>query len=132
MKLNYILANRAPELAAHHSIPLKTQQVSAEEVPNLVNAYLNKPTANTTKHSSRDRPRTRGNQHKRYTRQSSPVPRYNQQTSRSDVHSYSNTDSSYNQTSYNSRNRHHSIPYVITCIIQPISPIIILVICNVI
>ena len=90
-ELNFMLANRAPELAAHHSIPLEPQQVSA----------------NTTKDSSRGRPRTRGNQHNIYTRQSPSVPRYNQQSHRSDIHSYSNTDRSYNQTSYNNRNRCH-------------------------
>ena len=80
--LNIILANRAPELSAHYSIPPEPQQVSAEEVPDFVSAYLNRPTANISEHSGRGRPRTRGNQHYRHTRQSSPVLRYNQQTSR--------------------------------------------------
>ena len=105
--LNFVLANTAPELSAHYSIPLEPQQVSTEEVPDFVSSYLTRPTANPTEHSSRGRPRTRGNQHNIYTRQSSPVPEYNQQTCRSDVHSYSNKDRSYNQTSYNNRNRHH-------------------------
>ena len=62
-ELDFVLANRAPELAAHYGMPLEPQQVSAEEVPKFVYAYLNKPTAYTIKHSSRGRPRTRGNQH---------------------------------------------------------------------
>ena len=77
-ELNFVMANRAPELSAHYGIPLEPQQVSAEEVPDFVNAYLNRPTANTFNHSSRGRPRTVGNQHYRYTRQSSPVQRYDQ------------------------------------------------------
>ena len=88
-ELNFLLANRAPELAAHYSLPLEPQQVSAEEVPNFISAYLNRPTVNSTKHSSRGQPRTRGNQHYRRVRQSSPVPRYNWQTSRSETYSFS-------------------------------------------
>ena len=60
-ELNFILANRASELSPHYSIPLEPQQVSAEEGPDFVSAYLNRPTANTTKHSNRGRPRTRSN-----------------------------------------------------------------------
>ena len=51
-KLDFILANTAPELAAHYSLPLEPQQVSAKEVPDFISAYLNRPTANSTKHSS--------------------------------------------------------------------------------
>ena len=69
-ELIFMLANRAPELSAHYGIPLEPQQVSAEEIPDFVTAYLNRPTANTTKHSSRGRLKTKGNQHYRYTRQS--------------------------------------------------------------
>ena len=86
-ELGFILANRVPELAAHYGLPLEPQQVSAKEVPNLISGYLNRPAANSTEYSSRGRPRTRGNQHYRHARQSSPVPWYNQQTSRSDVYS---------------------------------------------
>ena len=110
-ELNFMLANRAPELTTHYSIQLGLQQVSAKEVTNFIDAYCNRPTANNTEYSNRGRPRIRGNQnhrHSRYTRQSSPVPRYNQQSCRSDIHSHSNTDRLYNQTSYNNRNRHHS------------------------
>ena len=72
-ELNFILANKASELAAHCGIPLEPQQVSAKEVPDFVSAYLNRPTANSTEHSSRGRPRMRGNQHYRHIRQSTPV-----------------------------------------------------------
>ena len=107
-ELNFILANRAPELSAHYGISLEPQHVFAEEVLNFVSTYLTRPTANTIEHSSRGRPRTRGNQHNQYTRESSLVLRYNQQTHRSDIHAYSNKDRSYNQTSYDNRNSHHS------------------------
>ena len=107
---NHILIG-APELPAHYGIPLELQQVSAKEVPDFFNAYLNRPTANNTEYSNRQGPRIRGNQnhrHSRYRRQSSPVPRYNKQTCRSDINSYSNADRSYIQTNYNNRNRHQS------------------------
>ena len=106
-ELIFMLANRAPELAAHYGMPLEPHQVSVEEVPDFVSAYLNRPTTYNIEHSSRGRARARGVQHNRYKRQSSPVPRYNQQSHRSDVHCHSNTDRLYNQTSYNSRNRCH-------------------------
>ena len=77
-ELNFILANRAPELSAHYGISLEPQQVYAEEVPKFISEYLSRPTANTTEHSSRGRPKTRGNQHYRHARQSSPVPSHNQ------------------------------------------------------
>ena len=104
-ELIFILANRAPELSAHYCIPLEPQQVSTKEVPNFVSAYLNRPTANTTEHSSRGRPMIRGNQYYRHTRQSSPVSRYNQHTSRSDTYAHSHKDRSYHQPSYNNRDR---------------------------
>ena len=40
--------------------------VSTEEVPDFISAYLNRPTANSTEHSSRERPRTSDNQHYRH------------------------------------------------------------------
>ena len=107
-ELNFILANRAPELASNYGIPLEPQQVSAEEVPDFVSAYLNRPTANSTEHSSRGWPRTRGNQYYRHARQSLPVPRYNQQTSRSDTYSHSHRTRSSYQLRYSNRDRHHS------------------------
>ena len=42
-ELNFVLANRAPELSAHYGIPLELQQVSAEEVPDFVTTYLTGP-----------------------------------------------------------------------------------------
>ena len=67
-KLNFMLANRAPELAAHYHMPLEPCQVSAEEVPDFINAYLNTLTTYNIKHNSRERPRAKGVQHNRYTR----------------------------------------------------------------
>ena len=107
-ELNFILANRAPELSAHYGFPLEPQQVSAEEVPDFVSVYLHRPTANATEHSSRGRPRTRGNQHYRPSRQSLPVPRYNRQTNRSDTYPHSHRTRSSYQPRYNDRDRQHS------------------------
>ena len=44
----------------------------------------------------------------RHTRQSSPVPRYNQQTSRSDTYSHSHRTRSSYQPKYSNRDRCHS------------------------
>ena len=107
-ELNFILANRAPELASCYGMPLEPQQVFTEEESNFINAYLNRPTANSTEHSSRGRPRTRGYQHYRHIRQSSPVPRYNQQTNRSDTYSHSHRARPSYQPRYSTRDRHHS------------------------
>ena len=98
-ELNFVLANRPPELAAHYGMPLEPQLVSAEEVPDLINVHLNRPTAYNMQHGSRGIPHPRGNQHHRYNRESSPLTRYNQQTSRSDTHIYSHKNRSYNNTS---------------------------------
>ena len=38
------LANWAPELSAHYGFPLEPKQVSTEEVPDFVSAYLSRPT----------------------------------------------------------------------------------------
>ena len=107
-ELNFILANKAPELSAHYGIPLEPQQVSIEEVPDFVTAYLHRPTANSTEPSSRGGPRTRGNQHYRHARQSSPVLRYNQPTGRLVTYTHSCKDRSYHQPSYHKRDRCHS------------------------
>ena len=90
-------------------MPLEAQLVSAEEVPDLINAHLNRPTAYNMQHGSRGITHLRGNQHHRYNRQSSPLPRYNQQTSRSDTHIYSQKNRSCNNTSYHHGNGHNSI-----------------------
>ena len=66
-ELNFILANRAPELASHYNMPLEPQQITAEEVPNLVRAQLNCTTAYNPEHSVRGRPHSRGNQHHQYS-----------------------------------------------------------------
>ena len=39
-ELNSMVANRAPELAAHYNMPLEPQQISAEEVPKFIRAYF--------------------------------------------------------------------------------------------
>ena len=107
-ELNFILANRAPELSAHYGFPLEPWQVSAEEVPDFVSVYLHRPAANSTEHSSRGRPRTRGNQHYRPSRQSLPVPRYNRQTYRSDLYPHSPRARSSYHFRYSDRDRCHS------------------------
>ena len=105
-ELNFILANRAPELSAHYGFPLEPQQASPEEVPDFVSAYLHRPTANATEHSSRGRPSTRGNQHYRPSRQS--LPRYNRQTNRPDTYPDSHRARYSYQPRYNDRDRHCS------------------------
>ena len=109
-ELNFILANRAPELSAHYGFPLEPQQVSTEEVPDFVSAYLHRPTANATEDSSRGRPRTRDNQHYRPSRQSLLVLRYNRQTNRSGTYPHSQRARSSYQPRYNDRDRCHSYP----------------------
>ena len=44
-ELNFMLANRAPELALHYNMALKPHQITAEEVSDLVRAHLNCNTA---------------------------------------------------------------------------------------
>ena len=84
-ELNFVLANRAPELALHYNMPLEPWQITAEEVPNLVKAYLNCTTAYNPEHSIRGRPHSRGNQHHQHSWQSSPLLRYNQHSERSET-----------------------------------------------
>ena len=84
-ELNFLLASRAPELAAHHSMVLELYPISAEEVPELVRAHLHCNAAYNPEHSIRGRPCHRCNQYHWYNRQSSPLPRYNQQSPRSDT-----------------------------------------------
>ena len=84
-ELNFMLANRVLELAAHYNMTLELCQISTEEVPDLVKAYLHHATAYSPKHSIRGRPCSRGNQYPQYNRQSSPLPRYNQQAQSSDA-----------------------------------------------
>ena len=67
-KLNFMLANRAPELAAHYNMMLEPCQISAEEVPELVKAHLHHTTAYNPEQSIRGRPHSRGNQYHWYKR----------------------------------------------------------------
>ena len=76
-ELNFILANRAPELASYYNMELEQRQITAEEVPNLVRAHLNWNTAYNVEYSAR-RPHSRGNQHHGYSQQLLPIPRFNQ------------------------------------------------------
>ena len=61
-ELKFMLANRAPELAAHYNMMLEPCHVSAEEVPDLVKAHLLHATAYNPEQSIRGRPHSRGNQ----------------------------------------------------------------------
>ena len=85
-ELNFMLANRALELAAHYNMMLEPCQISAKEVPDLVKAHLHHARAYNPEQSVRGRPCSRGNQYHWYNRQLSPLPRYNQQVQRSDAH----------------------------------------------
>ena len=51
-----MLANRALELATHYNIALELHQISAEELPNLVQAHLYHNAACNPEHSIRGRP----------------------------------------------------------------------------
>ena len=120
-ELNFILANRAPKMSAHCSFPLEPHQISTEEVPDFITAYLSRPTTYPIDDSNRGRLWTRGNCQYRPSRQSSPVPRSNHEdrtryTHRSDTYTHHNYNqnrqphqerSSY-QSKYGDRNRHHS------------------------
>ena len=44
-ELNFVLANRVPELASYYNMELEPRQIPAEEVPNLVRAHCNQNTA---------------------------------------------------------------------------------------
>ena len=55
-ELNFMLANKAPELAAHYNMMLEPCQISAEEVPDFVKAHLHHATAYNPEHSIRGRP----------------------------------------------------------------------------
>ena len=55
-ELNFMLANRAPKLAAHYNMPLEPLQITAEEVPNLVRAHLHHSSACNPERSIRGRP----------------------------------------------------------------------------
>ena len=107
-ELNFMLANRGPELAAHYNMLLEPQQISAGAVPDLIKAHLHHATTYNPEQSIRGRPHSRGNQHHWYNRQSSPLPRYNQQANRSDTYFYSHNHRNYNNTSYHDNNKHNT------------------------
>ena len=102
-----MLANKAP---AHYNMPLEPQQISAEEVPNLIKAYLYCPMSYNLEQKIRGRPCSRGNQHHWYNRQSSPLLRYNQHANRSDMHFYSHKHKNYNNSRYHNSNGHNTTP----------------------
>ena len=104
-EVNFVLANRAPELAAHYIIALEPCQISAEG-PDLVKAHFHCSAAYNLEHSIRGRPCSRGNQYHQYNQQSSPLPRYNQQSQRSDAHFHSNRN--YSNTHHCINSQHNS------------------------
>ena len=55
-ELNFMLANRALELASHYNMALELCQITAEEVPDLVRAHLDCNSAYNVEHSIRGRP----------------------------------------------------------------------------
>ena len=61
-ELNFMVANRALEVAVHYNMMLEPHQISAEEVPDLVKAHLHCATAYNPKQSIRGRPCSRVNQ----------------------------------------------------------------------
>ena len=107
-ELNFVLANRSPEVAAHCNIMLEPCQISTEEVPDLVKAHLHCATAYNPKQSIRGRPHSRGNQYHWYTRQSSPLPSYNQQVQRSDAHIHPHPNRNYSNTHYHNNSECNS------------------------
>ena len=107
-ELNFMLANRALELAAHYNMTLEPHQNSAEEVPDLVKAHLYHATAYNPKQSIRGRPHSRGNQYHWYNRQSSPLPRYNQQEQRSDASFHPHPNRNYSNTHYHNNSKRNS------------------------
>ena len=105
-ELNFVLANRAPELASYYNMELEPRQITAEEVPNLVRSHLNQNTVYNAEYSTRGRPHSRGNQHHWHSWQSSPILRYNQHSERSDNHFYTNRN--YSNTYHHTYSQHNS------------------------
>ena len=106
-ELNFMLANRAPELAAHYNMALEPCQISAE-VPDLGKAQLHCATAYNPEQSIRGISHYRGNQYHWYFRQSSPLPRYNQQTQRSNACFHPHPNRNYSNTHYHNSSKHNS------------------------
>ena len=109
-ELNFKLANRAPELASSYNVPLEPQQITAEEVPDLVRAHLNHATVYNVEHSIRGRPYSTGNQHHQYSQQSLPLLRYNQHSEWSETCFHSNRN--YGNTHQCIVNQHNS-PHIV-------------------
>ena len=107
-ELNLVLVNRAKELVAHSNMTLEPHQISAKEVPDLAKAHLYCATAYNPEQSTRGRPCSRSNQYYQYNRQSSPLPRYNQQAHRSDAHFHSHPNRNYNNTNYHNNSKCNS------------------------
>ena len=105
-ELNFMLANRAPELASHYNMALELHQITAEEVSDLVRAHLHCNTAYNPEHSIRGTPCFRGNQNHQYSWQSSPLLRYNQQSERSDTDLHPNRN--YGKTHHHIISQHNS------------------------
>ena len=66
------------------------------------------PQAYNPEQSIRGRPHSTGNQYHWYNRQSSPLPRYNQQAHRSDAHFHSHPNKNYNNTNYHNNSKCNS------------------------
>ena len=105
---NFVLANRVPELVCYYNMPLEPCQITTEEVPDIVRAHLHHSSAYNLENSIRGRSYVRGNPYHRYTRQSSPLPRYQVHYERSNNHVYSNR--SFHNT-YTHNNSQHVSPW---------------------
>ena len=105
-ELNFMLANRASELALHYNMVLEPCQITAEEVSDLVRVHLNHSTVYNLEDSIRGRPCSRGNQHHQYSQRLLPLPRYIQHSERSDTHFYSNRN--YSNTNHPITSQHNS------------------------
>ena len=77
-EINFILANRAPELALYYNMELEPRHITAEEVPNLIREHLNCNIAYNAEYSARGRPCSKGNQHHWYSQWSLLILSYNQ------------------------------------------------------
>ena len=55
-ELNFILANRAPKPSTHYHFSLEPHQISAEDVPDFISAYLSRPITHPVDDSNRGKP----------------------------------------------------------------------------
>ena len=102
-ELNFVLANRVPELACYYNMPLDSCQIIAAEFPNLVRAHLHHSSAYNPEHSVRGRPHIRGNPYCWYVWQSYALPRYQAHYERSDNCFYSNRSFNNSHTCNNNQ-----------------------------